>query len=211
LLILNDEMSNKSKRDISMVKKLCSVQWFNVRRPYGRSSEDVRRISGLCGTSNDLAVLSDPSGNRRVIPIGVRRIIFDAYNAIDKKALWAEAYAAYKSGERYELNSEDIAEMAEFSAEFEESSPEREGFVSYFELSAEGEPGCQFLTNTQIKAYIEIRLKQRINSRRLGMELTAMGAFKLSKKIHGQSYKVYAVKEVSGIVVSKFLETEAPF
>src|SRR5690625_848416 len=31
-IILNDEMSNKSKRDLTVMKKLCSVQWFNLRR-----------------------------------------------------------------------------------------------------------------------------------------------------------------------------------
>src|SRR5690625_766885 len=72
-IILNDEMSNKSKRDLTVMKKLCSVQWFNLRRPYGKSNEDIRRIAALCGTSNDMQILSDPTGNRRIIPIEVDR------------------------------------------------------------------------------------------------------------------------------------------
>jgi hypothetical protein len=206
LIILNDEMSNKSRKDIAMVKKLCSAQWFNLRRPYGRMSEDFRRIAALAGTSNDLALLNDPSGNRRIIPIDVAAIDHDEYNSIDKVELWVEAFHAYKAGEEYHLTSADIAYLGQNTSEFEEPSLEYEGIMAYFTTG-----DSQYLTNTQIKSYIEIRTKQRLSSKKLGMELKRLGFDQVVQKIDGKVARVYPMKERFGVVVSTFLEDSAPF
>ena len=206
LIILNDEMSNKSRKDIATVKKLCSAQWFNLRRPYGRLSEDFRRIAALAGTSNDLALLNDPSGNRRIIPFDVASIDHALYNSIDKIDLWVEAYKAFKQGEEFHLNSKDIAFLAENTSEFEEPSIEYEGIMAYFEPGSEQE-----LTNTQIKSYIEIRTKQRLSSKKLGMELKKLGYEQVLKYKDNVRSRVYGVKESTGIMVSTFLDDTAPF
>lgn len=206
LIISNDEMSNKSRRDIAMVKKLCSAQWFNLRRPYGRMSEDFRRIAALAGSSNDLALLNDPSGNRRIIPVDVKDINHEKYNAIDKIDLWLEAYHAFKSGEEFYLNSHDITRLEANTDEFQEPSPEYEGVMAYFKPGA-----VQYLTNTQIKSYVEIRTKQRLSSKKLGMELKKLGFEQILDRSSGSVARVYGVVENSGVLVSKFLEDQAPF
>lgn len=208
ILIMNDEMSNKTKRDIAMIKDLCSKQWFNVRKPYGETAEDMRRIAALAGTSNDLALLADPSGNRRIVPINVEYIDHAKYNAIDKADLWVEAYNAFKAGERFHLNTADISLLNSQTSDFVEPSVEMEGFLAFFREPEEHETP-QFLTNTQIKSYIEIRTKQRLSTKKLGMELKAMG-FNWVKKKMGEKgvVQVYAVTELAGIRIDKFLETE---
>lgn len=208
ILIMNDEMSNKTKRDIAMIKDLCSKQWFNVRKPYGRNSVDMRRIAALAGTSNDLALLSDPSGNRRIIPINVSSIDHANYNAIDKADLWLEAYRAFKTGERFHLNSDDIRFLADNTSEFKEPSVELETFYTFFREPEEHEVP-QFLTNTNIKAYIEIKTRQRISSKKLGMELKSQGFRCTSKKIDGKVEQVYAVTEINGVEVRRFFTHQA--
>ena len=187
MIILNDEMSNKSKRDITVMKKLCSTQWFNLRKPYGRLSEDFRRIAALAGTSNSLEVISDPTGNRRIIPIEVLSINQQAYNSIDKNALWAEAYKAYKAGEEYHLSSADIKKLDESTETFQEASLEAELVSKYFAIPQYAGTG-EYMSNSEIKAKIEILTHQRLNQRKLGMELKALGFEK--KSIRTDSGKV---------------------
>lgn len=209
LLVMNDEMSNKSKRDITMVKKLCSAKWFNLRRPYGRFSEDFRRLAALAGTSNDLALLNDPTGNRRLVPIEVVSINHGRYNSIDKIKLWVEAYRAYKAGESFELTHDDIKLLASQTEDFEEPSLEAEAVTSYFVIP-EGD-SAQYLTNTQIKSYIEIRTKQRLSAKKLGQELKRLGFQVHKQRVSGVPMQVYSVKERSGVIVPTFLEDAAPF
>lgn len=206
LVILNDEMSNKSRKDIATVKKLCSAQWFNLRRPYGRLSEDFRRVASLAGTSNDLALLNDPSGNRRIIPIDVASINHGAYNAIDKVNLWVEAYHAFKAGEEFHLTSKDIALLSDNTEEFQEPSVEYEGLIGFFT------PGDQqYLTNTQIKSYIEIRTKQKLSAKKLGMELKRVGFEQKVERTVNTTKRVYGVTERQKVDVQRFIEEQAPF
>lgn len=193
MMILNDEMSNKTKRDITVMKKLCSTQWFNLRKPYGRLSEDFRRIAALAGTSNSLEVISDPTGNRRIIPIEVLSINHEAYNAIDKDALWAEAYKAYLDGEEYQLGAHDIKKLESSTEAFQEASLEAELVAKYFALPKKGDEG-EYMSNSEIKARIEVLTHQRLNQRKLGMELKALGFEKRSMRTESgkvkQAYQV---------------------
>src|SRR5690606_27221973 len=88
LIILDDEFGGKSKQDAKRLKELSSKQWFNVRRPYGRTSEDIKRIAVLCGTSNDDEVINDPTGNRRIIPVNINNIDHDKMSEIDMTDLF---------------------------------------------------------------------------------------------------------------------------
>ena len=193
ILIMNDEMSNKSRRDITVMKQLCSKQWFNLRKPYGRLSEDFRRIAALAGTSNNIEILSDPTGNRRIIPIEVNGIDHQKYNDIDKTALWMEAYKAYQDGEEYNLSNDDIGKLAQNTNEFEESSLERELVMKYFRKRTESYEIPQNLTASEIKAYIEVRTNQRLSIRKLGMEMKKLGYEQCIIRVDGTVKRCYVL------------------
>lgn len=196
MILSNDEMSNKSKRDIAMVKKLCSAQWFNLRRPYGRLAEDFRRIAALAGTSNPLEIISDPTGNRRIIPIEVLDIDHEKYNAIDKTELWLEAYHAFKDGEEYQLSRADIDNLNSQTAVFEEASAESDLIMKYCMPPNKG--SLELVTATEIKDYIEKRSEQRLNIRKLGMELKKLGYEKNGQRIDGVMKQVYSISFTDG-------------
>lgn len=190
-LIMNDEMSNKSKRDITVLKKLCSTKWFNLRKPYGKMSEDFRRIAALAGTSNSMELLNDPSGNRRIIPIEVLSIDHDQYNEVNKTDLWVEAYKAFRDGESFELTNDDIKTLSRCTMGFEEASLEGELLTRFFEPGFESK-----MTNSEIKYYIETRTQQKLNQRKLGMEMKKHGFEKKTYKVNGVSKQLYGVNEL---------------
>lgn len=197
ILIMNDEMSNKSRRDITMVKKLCSAKWFNLRKPYGKLSEDFRRIASLAGTSNSIEILSDPTGNRRMIPIEVDAIDHDKYNAIDKKDLWIEAYRAYRDGEQWELKQNDIDMLNTNTEEFNEASPEAELVMKFFKQPKNGDFKQQ-LTATEIKSFCEVRTQQKLSLKKLGMELKRLGFKQELIRDEGVKKRVYNVVGTEG-------------
>lgn len=194
-LVMNDEMSNKSKRDITMIKKLCSQQWFNLRRPYGKLNEDFRRIATLAGTSNSLELLSDPTGNRRIIPIEVLSIDHDKYNAVDKTQLWVEAYQAFIAGESFTLNREDIDMLKESTHSFEEVSIEAEMVMRYVDKNDKSDGH----TTTEIKNHIETHSVQRLSIKKLGMELKRLGYSKVLVRDGGTVKQIYKVDLKSAI------------
>jgi len=190
LLILDDEYSGKSKRDAKLLKYVLSAAHFDLREPYGKKNVKLKKIATLCGTSNDVQILNDPSGNRRVIVFEVNdKCKFDIYNQVDKKDLFAQVVALRDRGENSTLTEQDIKNLESYTAgEFEQSCVEKELLHEYF---AQGElfpTNSCWMTTTQIKVKLELNTRQNLNISRLGMELKAAGYTRAKKE---GAYKYY--------------------
>ncbi len=210
-ILLNDEMENMDKHDISLLKKLTSAQWFNLRKPYGTTNEDIRRIAAFCGTTNNLEIISDPTGNRRIIPIELLSYNHQMYNKIDKTALWCEAYHAYKAGESFHLSSDDIELLNRNTQYYYQASIEAELIQKYFSPATENTPNRLALSNTEIKVYIEQRTSQKLNSRKLGIELKHLGFEKKLVKSKQGTKRAYFLRENDDLSVTSVSDYDAPF
>jgi predicted P-loop ATPase len=166
LLIMDDEMGGKSKAESKRLKELTSKQTFTLREPYGRVNVDLNRLAVLCGTTNDIEILNDPTGNRRLLPFEIESIDFEKYNEVSKTELLMEAYHYFKAGVNWELTSEDVKVLETITGEFQESSLERELLHLHIEPALVG-----FMSTTQIKNHLETHSVQKLNIRKLGMEL----------------------------------------
>jgi len=93
------------------------------RAPYARSTESVPRTSIIVGTTNDASFLSDPSGNRRYWPIGVKREVNLRRLREWGDLLWAEAVVAYNAGEKWWLTPAMEEQLSEQQGEFEQIDP----------------------------------------------------------------------------------------
>jgi predicted P-loop ATPase len=114
---------------------------------------DLQRLAVLGGTSNENEILTDPTGNRRIIPINVLSINHEAYNAIDKIDVLMEAYHLFKSGFKWELSRDDIRTLNNNTGYFEQSSPEYDLLTKTFERPADdNKPWTTFMTATEIKS-----------------------------------------------------------
>lgn len=194
LLIMDDEMGGKSKKEIKRLKELTSKQVFTLREPYGRYNVDLVRLAVLAGTTNDNEILYDPTGNRRIIPIHVYSINHQLYNSIDKLQLLREVYALYKAGLRWRFTKEDIQYLGTDSASFEMSSGECELIQKYFE------PGdAEQLTASEIKVYIEKHTNQRLILDRIAKELKRLGFEQKYIRWGASTRRVYGVNHLTGL------------
>jgi len=192
-LICDDEFSGKSKQDYKMLKELISKQTFNIRRPYGRFSEDLERIAVLCGCSNEDEVINDPTGNRRIIPIPLIEIDWEEYNAIDKTALWMELYHEWKRiGNDWMLTKDEVKVLNMLGTSATQVSTEEEAIWMFFGHTNEG-GHVEWLTNTEIRNYIEVNSRLHINSTKLGLFLAKHEFPKRFAKENKSSKQVYGV------------------
>lgn len=175
LIIMDDEMSGKSKKESEKLRNLTSAKWFSLREPYGRGNVDLRRLAVLCGTSNEERILFDVIGNRRQIPVRVFDIDKALYNSIDKSVLLIEVYNLWKAGYTSQLSREDIAFLNECTADFQAVSIERELIQRYFTPAEKEEIGADFLSTTDLKVKLEKYSSQRLNINKLGHELRNLG------------------------------------
>jgi predicted P-loop ATPase len=195
LIIMDDEMGGKSKKESKRLKELTSKQTFTLREPYGKMNVDLNRLAVLCGTTNDMQILNDPTGNRRLIPIQIRSIDYKKYNEVDKRLLLIEAYNLWKSGFEWQLTSEDVEAMQQNNNKFEEFSLEYELINKYFRIP--NESWLIEMSATEIKIMLELKSNQKISLKRIGMELKRMGFESEIKKVNGKTIQVYSVMETT--------------
>lgn len=195
LLIMDDEMGGKSKRDEKRLKELLSKQTFSLREPYGRNNVDLIRLAVLCGTSNEDDLLTDPTGNRRLIPIHVATIDHEAYNQIDKIELFMEAYHLWKSGFKWEMTKADIQLLTGNTEHFEAVSMERELIFRYFKKPIGGEG--DWYTTSDILVHIDIMTKQKLQAKRVGSILTKAGLLRQNFRRNGERGMGYKLVKLS--------------
>ena len=193
LIVMDDEMGGKSKQDEKRLKELTSKETFSLRAPYRKDNMDYKRLAVLCGTSNPTEVITDPTGNTRILPVKVESIDFDKINKIDRTELFMEAYHAYKSGETWLLDREEVNQLATVSDDFSSISYEKELILQFFQ-PYNGSGFCDWLTATEIKNEIEVNTKQQIrNMGRFGIELRKALGDPKSRKRGSSPIKCYPV------------------
>jgi hypothetical protein len=193
IIIMDDELSGKSKKDTLKLNAICSKQHFSLRRPYGDHNEKILRLAVLCGTSNYLEIIVDPTGNRRIIAIHVHDIDRVAYNKVNKRDLWVEAYNLYKAGFDWRIGRKEIPYLNKDKEKFETTVKERELIQKYFEPGEDDS-----LTTSDIIVEIERITNQRLLLTVVGTELVKLGYAKVSKRDEsGAMTKRWSVRRIN--------------
>lgn len=133
IIVFDDELSGKSKADSIKLNNITSQDYFSLRRPYGDHNEKVLRYAVLCGTTNyPENILTDPTGNRRIIPITVDDINKELLNSISRDDLFAEAFRLYKEGFDWRVTADDVPYLNSDADKYEVIIKERELINKYY-------------------------------------------------------------------------------
>lgn len=122
------ELSALRKSDVEAVKNFISKREDTYRGAYARRVKTHKRQCVFFGSTNDDEFLKDATGNRRFLPVSVKRtrktrIIFEPeFDAIVDQ-LWAEAMEGYMLGEALTLSDEAEAIAGGTREEFTERTP----------------------------------------------------------------------------------------
>jgi hypothetical protein len=198
-IICDDEFSGKSKQDYKLLKEIISKQKVSIRRPYGRFSEDLVRIAVLCGCSNEEEVINDPTGNRRIIPIPVIEIDWEKYNAVDKVELWMELYHEWREiGDGWMLTKEEVRVLNDLTTKAQQVATEEEALWMFFQHPSDG-GFVEYMTNTEIKNYIETNSRLHISGQKLGIYLANNGFERKARRMGTRVMYVWAVVKKSFI------------
>lgn len=207
LLIVDDEFSGKSKKDAKKMKRLLSTDYFDLRPPYEPAPLKLKRICVMAGTCNETEILNDPTGNRRFLPFQIDdQMNWELYNSIDKDQLFAQLKYLFDEGERSNLSIDEITQLNESTQELHyETSLEAELLESYYESSTF--ESIEHYSNTEIKIYLEKLTNQKLNQRKLGLELKRLGYKQKSIRVGNTVRKLYTISKKS-LIEQDFCVTE---
>lgn len=135
LIVFDDEFGGDGFKDIKSFKDISDKTIIVQRRPYQKNDSRYRRRALLCGSSNEVDILKDVTGNRRILPINVNSVDYDSILNIDKKSLIIEAYNLYKSGFDWIVRTkEDIDYIRQNTHQNEVILPVEEIFWKHFSI-----------------------------------------------------------------------------
>lgn len=197
LIISDDEFGGKNKYESRKIKEWTSKNEISLRAPYGRYNITVKRLAALCGTTNEEGILSDYTGNRRIIPIPVDSIDIESYNSINKEMLWREIAKTYSTGFDWRVGKVSISYLNINSDQYQIVRFEDDLVTKYFEKV--GWDDCEtFMTSTDIKLELDALIpKEKVTIDQIGKSLKKAGFIQKSKWILGNVKKMWAVVRIN--------------
>lgn len=156
-----------------------------IRAPYARAADVVPRQGVFVGTSNQDEILKDMTGGRRFWPVTVEGRIDTDDLARDRDQLFAEAVAAFHTGEAWHL-SPDLERLAsEVQEASREEDPWEAPIQAYLDAQEFDGARCDAVRITDLlwKA-LEVPRGQHTSpqSRRVGGILRLLGWIKVHTK-----------------------------
>ena len=141
--------------------------------------------------------MSDPTGNRRIIPVEVEDIDKEKYNSIDKKELFLEMFKLYKSGFDWRISHDDLKLLNKDEQKYSITVKERDLIIKYFEPSDE-----DYLNTTEILIEIEDLTRQKLNATIIGRELGNLDFKRKSIRVGPYNAKVtskWGIKRINRV------------
>lgn len=127
-------------KDIEAYKAFLSCEADTIRPPYGRATARYPRASVLFGTSNKTAILTDPTGSRRIWCTTIRTKIQHEQLAAIRDLLWAQVVADFRAWELggrltsecpWWLSPDEQVMMDADCSQFEADDPIKEKLVEW--------------------------------------------------------------------------------
>jgi len=148
IIMYDDEFGGVGSKDVKNFKSVSDMSVAVDRKAYGiNDSRELRKVS-LLGSTNELDILKDPTGNRRILPIKVDSIKYDDCISFNSKAMLAEAYKMYQGGFEWVIRKEeDLEMMKDENDEFYENDELEDLFFDRFKLKEDGEYYCRNILN----------------------------------------------------------------
>ena len=194
------------RSDRDALKFFLTMQTVKERRPYAHYDTDGIARTSFIGTINDEGgFLTDPTGNRRYMISSFTKINWAYTREIDVQQIWAQALKLYRTGETWNLISDEVQIADGINESYETDNPEDDYLRRLFHVDPKNL--VWFMANEEIHAAIEIKPPPQIvgnlTPSRIAKAWRRMGLDKDKQRVDGAQKRGWLglkVKESAGWV-----------
>jgi putative DNA primase/helicase len=186
------ELDSVRRSANSATKAFLSAQEDNFRPAYGRHAITIKRHVVFAGTTNESQFINDMTGSRRYWPIRVNEVNLHWVKE-NRDQLWAEAIAAFKSGETWYLDKKMDEKRHDSSKIYRQDDPWMEP-ISNFLLLQHGYITMTMVMEDGLK--IERGRMNRRDEMRISEILRELEYEKKRMTLNGKRKYVWAKSEI---------------
>lgn len=173
-LVCYEELDTMQPAELNQLKAAVTMTYIDERAAYARYKEHRPHIASFCGTGNNTQFLSDPTGNRRWLPVQVSSIRSPRDHPFPYEGMYAQAFALYNEGFTYWFSSSEIQKLNRHNKQFETPRPEQELVSLYFRKPVPPEHGI-FVTATRALQLIGSNVAQKLSAVYVGRAFSELG------------------------------------
>ena len=153
LIINMDELATFNKYKVDQFKELITKEVITERRAYGMFTENYARRASFVGSSNQIEILTDITGNRRYLCNEALNINFK--HNINLSKVYSQAmHLLNDSTFRYYFNDEDVKTVEENNKNFLQTSEEMDWIEELFDLP-NNDKEVKYMNATEIIEFIK--------------------------------------------------------
>ena len=156
-LINLDEFDRVTQRQQVVLKYLVSTADLKYRPPYGKAYTSNRRYASFIGTTNEQMPLTDPTGSRRFVCVGIDGDI-DFETPVQHDQLYAQLMQEIQQGERYWLTKDEERALMEHNLQYQRLNGLGEMLMAVIQKPREADEG-QWVSLKDLSALLKSRFK----------------------------------------------------
>ena len=131
-LISCEELDTMTTREMNKMKRAVTLEYVNVRPPFGRYTVHRKHIASFCGTGNNEKFLNDTTGTRRWLAFKVENIESPRLMPFDYEGIYAQAYYLYRNGFQYWFSDDETPVIDERNSRFKVANLEQQLVYRYY-------------------------------------------------------------------------------
>lgn len=155
-LINIDELSKYTRRELDILKELCTRDYIQERQHFGKEQKRFIRRSSFCASLNDIQILSGEAGERRFWVHEAIKIDYQRPINIDK--VLAQALHLYNNGYKYWEIGQEIEKRKEENKKFTRANITEELFYMCFKAPADS-PQKRLIEGAKFFSVAEIAIR----------------------------------------------------
>ncbi len=181
LIIFMDEITSIDKSKNEFYKGLISLDYIEQRRPYTRQSIRMMRRASFVGSTNNIEILTDLTGNRRYLCIEALSFVFNSSVDIDK--VYSQAMHLYKNGFQFFFDKDEIKKIEEENKIFLRTPEEYDLIEMLFEHPSEKSNNV-LMSASEVLEHIKLngRLHKNASVEQVGKALVSLGYKKRTRQ-----------------------------
>ncbi len=187
-LINLDEFDRVTQRQQVVLKYLVSTADLKYRPPYGKAYTSNRRYASFIGTTNEQTPLTDPTGSRRFICVGIDGDI-DFETPVQHDQLYAQLMQEIQQGERYWLTKDEERALMEHNLQYQRLNGLGEMLMAVIQKPRQADEG-QWVSLKELSALLKSRFK--------GYKEDAGTFQKIGNYLNRPEYKFQSKHTISG-------------